>query len=109
MSASLTVQLYSGHSSTLSLTVFATNQAGIITVFVQSINVLSPNLKNYTLRVPLSPGVYRFTVKVNNSFGSTEKSNVYPPVGMDGIEGLKSQLNFSMFYMLHEFYFSPNR
>ena len=52
-------------------------------------NVLSPTFRNYTVEVPLLPGVYHFTVTANNSFGSTGKSNVYPPVGMDGIEGLK--------------------
>ena len=72
MSASLTIQLYNGHSSALSLTVFATNQAGFVTMFAQSINVMSPNFKNYTVRVQLSPGMYQFTVTANNSFGSTE-------------------------------------
>ena len=81
LSASLTVQLYNGHSSTLSLTIFATNQTGFGTMFVQSINVMSPNLKNYTVMVKLSPGVYRFTVTANNSFGSIEKS---PPFCENG-------------------------
>ena len=93
LSASLTVQLYNGHSSTLSLTVFATNQTGFVTTFVQSKNVMSPNLKNYTVMVQLSPGVYQFTVTANNPFGSI---NIYPSVRMDGIEGLKIQFNSSI-------------
>ena len=70
-------------------------------------NVLSPNFMNYTVRISLSPGVYWFTVTANNSFESTEKS--YPPVGIDGIEGVKSQFNSSVLYMLPKFYFSPNQ
>ena len=100
MSASLTVQLYNGHSS-ISLTVFATNQTGFGTMFVQSKNVMSPNLKNYTVMVQLSSGVYRFTVTANNSFGSIEKSNIYPSVRMDGIEGLKIQFDSSIFIGLY--------
>ena len=43
--------------------------------------------------------MYWFTVTANNSFGSTDKSNIYPPAGMDGIEGLKIQFNSSRFIL----------
>ena len=87
MSVILTVQLYSSHPPPLNITVFVTNQTGFVNTFVWS--ALSPNFMNYTVELSLSPGVYRFTVRASNSFRSSEESEVYPPVGMDGIEGLK--------------------
>ena len=87
MSVVLTVQLDSGHPPPLNITVFVTSQTGFVDTFVWS--VLSPNLMNYTMELSLPPGVYRFTVQASNSFGSSEASEVYPPLGMDGIIGLK--------------------
>ena len=84
----------------LSLTVFATNQTRFVTMFVQSINVMSPNFKNYTVRVQLSPGVYRFTVTANNSRHlEVLKKLMYTflCMGMDRIESLKIQFNYSIF------------
>ena len=87
MSVVLTVQLDSGHPPPLNITVFVTNQTGFVAKFVWS--ALSPNFMNYTVELSLPPGVYRFTVRASNSFGSSEASEVYPPLGMDGIIGLK--------------------
>lgn len=87
MSVLLTVQLDSGHPLPLNITVFVTNQTGLVTTFVWS--ALSPNLMNYTVELSLPPGVYRFNVQASNSFGSSRASEVYPPLEMDGIIGLK--------------------
>lgn len=82
----LTVQLYAGHSSVLLLNVTATNQTGGNTTFT---NLLQSgaieDITEYSVELPLPPGVYHFTVHVSNLFGNTASSNVFPLI--HGIEG----------------------
>ena len=61
---------------------------------------MSPNFKNYTVRVQLSPGVYRFTVTANNSRHLEVLKNLMYTLlcmGMDRIKSLKIQFNYSIF------------
>ena len=44
---------------------------------------------NYTITVPFNqPGQTRFMVTARNSFGDTMESAMFPPMGMDGVEGM---------------------
>ena len=86
----LTVQLYAGHTSTLYFTVSVISMRGSILVpNLQAQNSVSINLMNYTITVPFNqPGRTRFMVTARNSFGDTMESAMFPPMGMDGVEGM---------------------
>lgn len=93
-SAILTVQLYAGHPSVLLLNVTATNQTGGNITFA---NLLQSdgiqNVTEYSVELPLPPGVYHFTVYASNLFGSTASSNVFAAL-IDGIEGWLINLKY---------------
>lgn len=82
----LTVQLYVGHSSLLLLNVTATNQTGGNITFA---NLLQSgtveDITEYSVQLPLPPGIYHFTVHASNLFGNTVRSKVFPLI--HGIEG----------------------
>ena len=86
----LTVELYAGHTSSLYFNVsIISMQGSILMKNIQLQNSVSTNLMNYTITVPFNqPGETRFMVTAGNSFGDTMESAMYPPMGMDGVEGM---------------------
>ena len=88
----LTVQLYAGHTSSLYFNVTIISMQGVPVVpNIQPQNSISTNLMNYTITVPFNQrGQNRFMVTARNSFGDTMESAMYPPMGMDGVEGMLS-------------------
>ena len=86
----LTVELYAGHTSSLYFNVSIINMQGVLLeANIQPQNSISTNLMNYTITVPFNqPGQTRFMVTARNSFGGTVVSVMYPPMGMDGVEGM---------------------
>ena len=86
----LTVQLYAGHTSSLYFNVSVISMQGSILVpNLQAQNSVSINHMNYTITVPFNqPRQTRFMVTARNSFGDTMESAMFPPMGMDGVEGM---------------------
>ena len=86
----LTVELYAGHTSTLYFNVSVISMRGVLLVpNLQPQNSVSTNLMNYTITVPFNqPGQTRFIVTARNSFGDTMESAMFPPMGMDGVDGM---------------------
>ena len=86
----LTVELYAGHTSSLYFNVsIISMQGSILMKNIQLQNSVSTNLMNYTITVPFNQrGQTRFMVTARNSFGDTMESAMYPPMGMDGVEGM---------------------
>ena len=106
LSASLTVQLYNGHSSTLSLTVFATNRTGFVTMFVYyTVNkcyvTKLQELHSKGTTFSWSVSIYSLSQQITHL--EVLKNPAYTPLhaGMDGIEELKIQLNSSIFIGLN--------
>ena len=88
LGVTLIVQLrYAGHPSMITLLISAGNEWENNVTFVQS-TAVSSNLNNYVFELPLLPGVYRFIVRASNTFGSTEWSDQFPPIGLNGFQGL---------------------
>ena len=88
----LTVVLYAGHTSSLYFNVLVISMQGVLLESnIQPQNSVSTNLMNYTITVPFNqPGQTRFMVTARNLFGDTMESAMYPPMGMDGVEGMLS-------------------
>ena len=87
LTAKLKVQLYAGHPSLLRITASAINSADITTSISQTITSPMNHLMIYSVELPLPPGVYRFTVRSKNLFGTNRESSIYPPVERSGIQG----------------------
>lgn len=84
----LTVELYAGNPSVLILNITAINQTGPNVTFGRILqSVATQNLTDFIVEIPLAPGMYRFTVHASNLFGNTVTSKLFPPLGIDGIEG----------------------
>ena len=86
----LTVQLYAGHTSSLYFNVSVISiQGSILVPNLQAQNSVSTNLINYTITVPFNQrGQTRFMATARNSFGDTMESAMFPPMEMDGVEGM---------------------
>ena len=86
----LTVELYAGHASSLYFNVVIISMQGVLLVLnLQPQNSISTNLMNYTITILFNkPEQTRFMVTAGNSFGDTMESAIYPPMGMDGVEGM---------------------
>ena len=88
----LTIQLYAGHSSSVYFDVVVVdvpnNNMMSRVENLQPEESISSSLMEYTITVPFSQhGPRHFIVTVRNAFGSSMESEMYPSVGMIGVEG----------------------
>ena len=89
----LTVQLYAGHSSSvyfnLAIVDVPNNNMMSRVENLQPEESISSGLMEYTIAVPFSQrGPRHFIVTVRNVFGSSMESEIYPSMGMIGVEGI---------------------
>ena len=96
----LTVQLYAGHTSSVYFDVAIVdvpNNMMIRVVNQKPEESISSSLIEYTITVPFSQrGHYHFIVSSRNSFGSSMESEMYPSMGMIGVEGIVNCFVFAM-------------
>ena len=88
----LTIQLYAGHSSSVYFDVaivdVPNNNIMSRVENLQPEKSLSSGLMEYTITVPFSQrGHHHFIVTARNSYGSSMESEMYPSMGMIGVEG----------------------
>ena len=88
----LTVQLYAGHTSSVYFNVAVVDVQNNMMSRVENLQPqesISSSLMEYTITVPFSQRGHRhFIVTARNSFGSSMESEMYPSMGMIGVEGI---------------------
>ena len=88
----LTIQLYAGHSTSVYFNVAIVDVPNNMMSRVENLQTeesISSDLMNYTITVPFSQrGRRHFIVTARNAFGSSMESEMYPSMGMMGVEGI---------------------
>ena len=85
----LTVTVFAGHTSLYFNVSVMNEQTSAVTVLSDTQTGVPSGLMSYMIAVPFTQsGRHRFTVSASNPFGrSASESDMYPPMGMDGLEG----------------------
>ena len=85
----LTVTVFAGHTSLYFKVSVMNEQTSAVTVLLDTQTGVPSGLMSYMIAVPFTQsGRHRFTVSASNPFGrSASESDMYPPMGMDGLEG----------------------
>ena len=86
----LTVTVFAGHTSLYFSISVMNEQTSAVTVLSDTQTGVPSGLMSYMIAVPFTQsGRHRFTVSASNPFGrSASESDMYPPMGMDGLEGI---------------------
>ena len=96
----LTVQLYAGHTSSVYFNVAAVDVQNNMMSRAENLQPqesISSSLMEYTVIVSFSQrGPRHFIVTARNSFGSSMESEMYPSMGMIGVEGIVNCFVFAM-------------
>ena len=84
---------YVGHNKSfyMDISVFANNTRGFPMFMRQQVAkasiITGGHLSNYSLPFVIPPGLYWFSVRAGNMFGSSKESDTYPPPGISAVEG----------------------
>ena len=79
---------YVGHSTSLymDISVFNNNTGGNLMTVRQHVAktsiTMGEQLSKYSLELIIPPGLYRFSVRAGNMFGSSKESDTYPSPGI---------------------------
>ena len=85
----VTVTVFAGHTSLYFNVSVMNEQNSVVKVLPVTQTGVPSGLMSYMIDVPFTQsGRHRFTVSASNPFGiSASESDMYPPMGMDGLEG----------------------